>query len=75
MKFTLGDMVPDGLGRRPCWRKERWASKGAAEAQMRSLLARDKSKDPGRINAYECPYCKQWHVGHKKIYDTDKETT
>lgn len=73
MKFKLGDVVPAALGRRPCWRKQRWPSEKAAEAQMRSILKRDKSKDPARINTYECPYCGEWHVGHKKIYD-DKET-
>jgi hypothetical protein len=49
---------------RHCWRKARWPSKGAAEAQMRSLRRRDGYvRDAERLNVYHCVYCQGWHVG------------
>jgi hypothetical protein len=24
-------------------------------------------KDGGRMNAYRCPWCHKWHVGHKPL--------
>lgn len=46
-----------------CWRKQRWRSKGAAEAQLRSLLRSAKVKNEERLNAYRCPWCRWYHVG------------
>lgn len=51
------------LGRR-CFPKERCATRGAAEAQMRSITRRGLEKDACRIHVYECPWCRAWHVGH-----------
>ena len=52
---------------RPCWRKHKWPTKGAAEAQLRSLLARgdDYVEDREALNVYECRFCGDWHVGRK----------
>ena len=49
---------------RKCWPKEQHTTKGAAEAQRRSILRRGLAKDPDRIRAYKCESCPFWHVGH-----------
>lgn len=49
---------------RPCFPKEQHATRGAAEAQMRSILKRGLEKDSKRIHVYKCPDCHAWHVGH-----------
>lgn len=64
MTFRLGELA-SVEGAWPCWRKERWPSRGAAEAQLRSILRRGKAKDVRRINVYECPHCRLFHVGHR----------
>ena len=68
---TFGDRLAAAIGHRPrrC-RKEVHRSRGAAEAQMRSILRRGLAKDEGTIHVYRCPECSQhdqrdaWHVGH-----------
>ena len=52
---------------RPCWRKRKLPSKGAAEAQLRSLLNRDDgfTQDREALNVYQCKFCGGWHVGRK----------
>lgn len=49
---------------RPCFPKEQHNTRGAAEAQMRSIVRRSLEKDIARIHVYPCPHCKAWHVGH-----------
>ena len=51
---------------RRCWPKEQHASKGIADAAMRSLLKRGLEKDAKRIHSYECPFCGSWHTGHER---------
>lgn len=53
-----------GVGRR-CFPKERCPTRGAAEAQMRSIVRRGLEKDADRIHCYQCPHCGDWHVGHR----------
>ena len=48
-------------------RKRGLPSRGAAEAQMRSLLRReDYVENPELLNVYQCPRCFQWHVGRRR---------
>ena len=67
---AFGDALSDVVGRRDCWPKEQHFSKGAAEAQMRSITRRNLARDLSRIHVYPCPGCsrrhqrKVWHVGH-----------
>jgi len=49
---------------RRCWPKAQCDTKGAAEAQMRSLLKRGLEKNAATVHVYECPHCRYWHVGH-----------
>lgn len=49
---------------RRCWPKEPHATRGAADAQLRSILKRGLAKDEERIHVYRCPFCRRWHVGH-----------
>lgn len=54
---------------RPCWPKKQHATRGAARAQMRSLLNRGLEKDATLIHVYRCPHCDGWHVGHERAGD------
>ena len=46
-----------------CWRKRGYAKKALAEDAMRKALA-DR---PGQhLRVYNCPYCRQWHLTHKR---------
>lgn len=72
---TLGDLpalrdLARRLGVTTC-RKHRHASRGAAEAQVRSILRRDRDARPAdAFRPYRCPACERvhggevWHVGH-----------
>jgi hypothetical protein len=43
-------------------------SKGAAEAQLRALLARaDDKLNSDILCTYLCPRCDYWHVGHNEM--------
>lgn len=52
---------------RRCWPKEQHKTRGAAEAQMRSILRRDLAKDVRLLHPYLCPHCSTWHVGHNGL--------
>lgn len=56
---------------RKCWPKEQCESRGAAEAQLRSLERRGLLKDITLAHVYECPFCHSWHVGHGRGGDND----
>jgi hypothetical protein len=46
-------------------RKRRHATRGVAEAAMRSLLRRGLGRESeGTLNVYRCSRCFGWHVGH-----------
>lgn len=47
--------------------KQRFKSKGAAEAAIRSLLRRDDIEvhRPESLESYPCPWCGNWHFGHQ----------
>jgi hypothetical protein len=65
-RITVNRMQDTPLRRlaRKCWPKEQHETKGAAEAQMRSLTRRGLEKDATLVHVYKCPYCSLWHVGH-----------
>jgi hypothetical protein len=52
---------------RPCWRKQRWKSQGAAEAHLRALVKMPFAKDVDRLSTYECKACNSWHVGRRSV--------
>jgi hypothetical protein len=56
---------------RRCWPKTQWISRGAAEAQMRSLMKRDLTKN-STCHVYACPHCRFWHVGHHHTQEGSK---
>lgn len=43
---------------RVCSRKRKFPSFPAAESEIRRLAL------VGELNAYECPYCSKFHIGH-----------
>jgi hypothetical protein len=47
----------------PCT-KQAHKSKGAAEAQLRSITRRGLYAAPGELRSYWCPQCQAWHIGH-----------
>lgn len=68
--MRLGDLAPD-LRKyvRPCWPKEQQPSQGKAEAQLRSLVNRERRKNAS-AHVYYCPHCGYWHVGHSERRDS-----
>lgn len=64
-------LVEREKSKRRCWPKVQHETRGAAEAQMRSILKRGLEKDVGRIHVYRCDDCRDsttgrrfFHVGH-----------
>lgn len=52
---------------RPCWRKEKHKSMGAASAAARSLKNRGiLNEDKGKLEPYQCPFCGWYHTGRSK---------
>jgi hypothetical protein len=50
----------------PCDRKEAHRSMGKARAALRARLKDDtKVREAKTLNAYKCPHCPFFHVGHK----------
>jgi hypothetical protein len=47
-----------------CGEKTQYPSKAAAE-QMRQNYIDNKGTNPDSIKAYQCKYCKHFHVGRK----------
>jgi hypothetical protein len=48
----------------PCG-KQTHASRGKAEAALRSLRRRDLTRPwDGQLHVYECRRCRGWHTGH-----------
>lgn len=64
--FRMSDHPTVKALARRCWPKEQHATRGAAEAQLRSIVRRALEKDAERIHVYECPHCRTWHVGHRR---------
>lgn len=73
--FCLRDIAPSlypiresarrrAKDQRRCWPKEQHRTKGAAEAQMRSIVRRGLAKNLEKIHVYVCPHCRCYHVGH-----------
>jgi hypothetical protein len=63
----LGELpgVAERLRARPCWRKVRYRSDGAALAAIRGLAKLDKLQpEKGPVRPYRCDDCAGWHVGH-----------
>lgn len=61
----MRDAMKDARVGRPCFPKEQHATRGAAEAQMRSITNRGLEKDADKIHVYVCAHCHTWHVGHR----------
>jgi len=64
--FRLAEVATAVTLRRPCWKKVAHPSQGAAAAHVRSLLRRDRAKNPTALNTYRCRHCDLWHVGHRR---------
>ena len=61
---TLGQA---GVSPDRCGRKRRHASRGKAEAAIRSLVRRGLDRPgEGQLESYRCPRCLSWHVGHSQ---------
>lgn len=45
-------------------------SKGAAEAQLRSLVKLGEKEE--LLNVYKCSTCNRWHVGHIRNNEKDE---
>ncbi|CAM5457348.1 hypothetical protein TMEC54S_03488 [Thauera mechernichensis] len=50
------------IRRRSCKRKIRHVSEADARHHIAALL--NRKGWTGRMNAYRCPFCNGWHVGH-----------
>lgn len=61
----LDRLVADSSRRRACRHKHRFASAGAAEAAIRSLMKRD-GWDGRPMEAYFCVACNHYHFGHTR---------
>lgn len=59
---TLGHALRAAGVTRKCYPKVPHPSRGAAEAQLRSLTNRALEKT-SRAHVYRCPDCGAWHVG------------
>ena len=53
------------LYQKKCRGKHRFASEGAAQSAIRSLLKRGIAEQPENLQAYECNFCGHWHHGHR----------
>jgi hypothetical protein len=51
---------------RECHRKVRHATAGDAWILMDSVYTSGRAEQ-GTLKIYPCPFCKGWHVGHRKI--------
>lgn len=63
MGFLLGIQARQALSAPRCWRKQRHASQGAADAHLRALKRAENVRDTELLNAYPCQDCGAWHVG------------
>jgi hypothetical protein len=62
--FRLGNFDTDLIRlARPCWRKQRHLSYGAAAAQLRSLDRRGFLRPEENARVYFCKFCQSYHVG------------
>lgn len=55
------------LRRRQCGKKQRHKQKGEAIAHLFSLAHSPGFVRYAGLTIYRCPFCKQYHVGHKKL--------
>lgn len=54
------------LRRKACSGKRRYATAIEAEQAIRRL--RYETKTLARMNAYRCPFCNKFHIGHTPYY-------
>lgn len=47
-----------------CRGKQKHATKGIAEAAIRSLVKREMEPRDTRLSTYWCVRCRRWHIGH-----------
>lgn len=67
LKVQLGTLPGAAALRlaRPCWRKVRHASRGAADAHRRALSRLPVAYNVDLLESYCCRRCGGWHVGHR----------
>lgn len=65
-------MDPDELWRRCCQGKRRYATETAAVAAFEKTHDRQAARG---LNAYKCPFCNHWHIGHTKKRRKKKRKT
>lgn len=54
---------PGGVSReRMCDGKHPHATRAEARTQANALR---RAGSPGRLDTYRCPWCSQWHIGHR----------
>ena len=57
---------PEYLKPSICEGKRRYGDKGAAEARIDKMRSRQVISLTEEMNAYKCPFCTFFHVGHKR---------
>lgn len=52
-----------GAGRNKCTSKKQYRTLAAARKAVRAM---HRNNDPGRMEAYICPQCAEYHIGHSR---------
>jgi hypothetical protein len=50
--------------KKACESKRRYDTRREAQAHIQRLIKQGAA--PRLMNAYRCPHCKGWHVGHRE---------
>lgn len=53
---------------RVCYPKIQFLDRRDATHQMKAIRRKSKCLDAHELNAYICPHCGFWHLGHKAQY-------
>lgn len=56
-----------------CGRKHKHKSKDTAENHIVALVLSGKAYE-GDMEAYKCPFCGSWHVGHAPATSKDRRS-
>lgn len=54
-----------------CWRKQKYKSKGAADAHLRALRRANYVQGEAQLNSFLCRGCGCYHVGHAGVVPDD----
>lgn len=68
---AVRDVLAPGTGP-PC-RKRAYGSAGAADAHIRALVKKEGPETTATLQSYQCRRCAQWHVGHVKGWEAERE--